>query len=75
MFERDLRSWCKEKKYAPQVHSRRRLTRYQCRQYKFDSSGLTRRRDAARIAVRSERHLFQLVGLPYIDPIYRNCDY
>ena len=74
MFERDLRSWCKDKKYAspPFVC---RLTRYPYRQYKFDSSGLTRRRDAARIAVRSERHLFQLVGLPYIDPIYRNCDF
>lgn len=58
MFERDLRSWCKEK-----------------HQYKFDSSGLTRRRDAARIAVKSERHLFELVGLPYIEPIWRNCDY
>jgi DNA polymerase IV len=45
------------------------------RQYKFDSSGLTRRRDMARIAVYSERHLFDLLRLPYIDPIYRNCDY
>jgi len=60
MYERDLRRWCKEQGEE---------------KFKFDSSGLTRRRDSTRIPVNSERHLFEIVGLPYIDPEYRNCDY
>ncbi|KAG8852747.1 hypothetical protein FRB91_006028 [Serendipita sp. 411] len=58
MFERDIRSWCKDKF-----------------KYKFDSSGLTRRSDLSRIPVHSERHLFQLIGLQYVPPSMRNCDY
>lgn len=58
MFERDLRSWCKDKL-----------------QYKFDSSGLIRRSDLQCIPVHSERHLFQLLGLSYVPPHLRNCDY
>lgn len=74
MFERDLRLWCKEQKYRISPLMCSGLTGF-TRGLKFDSSGLTRRRDMARIRVNSEEHLFELIGLPYVEPIFRNCDF
>ncbi|PVF97046.1 Nucleotidyltransferase [Serendipita vermifera] len=69
--------WCAVVGWTGSITFERDLRRW-CKdklEYKFDSSGLTRRRDMARITVYSERHLFDTLGLPYIEPRYRNCDY
>ncbi|KAI0321488.1 Nucleotidyltransferase [Amylostereum chailletii] len=41
---------------------------------KFDSSGITRRRDSRLFYPRSEKAVFDLFGLPWIDPTLRNAD-
>ncbi|KII95670.1 hypothetical protein PLICRDRAFT_225804 [Plicaturopsis crispa FD-325 SS-3] len=41
---------------------------------KFDSSGITRRRDSKPIYPASEREVFETFGLPWIDPALRNAD-
>ncbi|KAI0302354.1 hypothetical protein B0F90DRAFT_1836880 [Multifurca ochricompacta] len=41
---------------------------------KFDSSGITRRRDSKIIYPRSEKEVFDIIGLPWVDPTLRNTD-
>ncbi|KAI9455651.1 Nucleotidyltransferase [Russula earlei] len=41
---------------------------------KFDSSGITRRRDSKLIYPRSEKEVFDIIGLPWVDPTLRNTD-
>ncbi|KAF9031210.1 Nucleotidyltransferase [Hymenopellis radicata] len=41
---------------------------------KFDSSGITRRRDSKLFFPRTEKEVFDLLGLPWIDPTLRNAD-
>ncbi|KAF9464977.1 hypothetical protein BDZ94DRAFT_1215253 [Collybia nuda] len=41
---------------------------------KFDSSGLTRRRDSKPFFPKSEREVFDILGLNWIDPTLRNAD-
>ncbi|KIJ45736.1 hypothetical protein M422DRAFT_29810 [Sphaerobolus stellatus SS14] len=41
---------------------------------KFDSSGITRRRDTKQFFPRTEAAVFELLGLEYIDPTLRNAD-
>lgn len=41
---------------------------------KFDSSGLTRRYDSKLFMPSSERHVFEILGLDWIDPTMRNAD-
>ncbi|KAJ7270017.1 hypothetical protein B0H12DRAFT_1229275 [Mycena haematopus] len=41
---------------------------------KFDSSGITRRRDSKQYFPRSEQEVFDILGLEWIDPTLRNAD-
>ncbi|KAI0251130.1 hypothetical protein BJV78DRAFT_489289 [Lactifluus subvellereus] len=41
---------------------------------KFDSSAITRRRDSHLIYPRSEKEVFDIIGLPWVDPTLRNTD-
>ncbi|KAI0263865.1 hypothetical protein BC834DRAFT_885948 [Gloeopeniophorella convolvens] len=41
---------------------------------KFDSSGITRRRDSQLIYPRSEKEVFDILGLAWVDPVLRNAD-
>lgn len=41
---------------------------------KFDSSGMTRRHDSKLYFPQSEKEVFELLGLEWIDPILRNAD-
>jgi len=41
---------------------------------KFDSSGLTRRRDSKLFIPRSEEDVFDILGLDWIDPTMRNAN-
>jgi len=41
---------------------------------KFDSSAITRRRDSQLIYPRSEKEVFDIIGLPWVDPTLRNTD-
>ncbi|KDR75668.1 hypothetical protein GALMADRAFT_248274 [Galerina marginata CBS 339.88] len=41
---------------------------------KFDSSGLTRRHDSKLLIPRSEREVFDILGLDWVDPTMRNAD-
>ncbi|KAF8918248.1 hypothetical protein CPB85DRAFT_1283288 [Mucidula mucida] len=41
---------------------------------KFDSSGITRRRDSKLFFPRTEKEVFDMLGLPWIDPTLRNAD-
>jgi len=41
---------------------------------KFDSSGLTRRRDSRLTFPRSEKEIFDIIGIPWVDPTLRNTD-
>ncbi|KAH9976171.1 hypothetical protein BGW80DRAFT_1436174 [Lactifluus volemus] len=41
---------------------------------KFDSSAITRRRDSHLIFPRSEKEVFDVIGLPWVDPTLRNTD-
>ncbi|KAK7057567.1 DNA-directed DNA/RNA polymerase mu [Favolaschia claudopus] len=41
---------------------------------KFDSSGITRRRDSKQYFPRSEQEVFDVLGLQWIDPTLRNAD-
>ncbi|KAJ2924272.1 hypothetical protein H1R20_g12822, partial [Candolleomyces eurysporus] len=41
---------------------------------KFDSVGLTRRHDTRRYLPKSEKEVFDILGLPWIDPTMRNAD-
>ncbi|KAH8930442.1 Nucleotidyltransferase [Atractiella rhizophila] len=42
---------------------------------KFDSGGLYRRSDSKEILVNSEEEIFEKMGLEYIPPTLRNCDF
>ncbi|KIY69465.1 Nucleotidyltransferase [Cylindrobasidium torrendii FP15055 ss-10] len=42
--------------------------------FKFDSSGITRRRDSKLYLPRTEEEVFHMLGLPWIDPTLRNAD-
>ncbi|KAJ7125118.1 hypothetical protein C8R44DRAFT_782368 [Mycena epipterygia] len=41
---------------------------------KFDSSGITRRRDSKQYFLHSEQEIFDILGLEWIDPTMRNAD-
>ncbi|KAF8070730.1 DNA polymerase mu [Lyophyllum atratum] len=41
---------------------------------KFDSSGITRRHDSKMFFPKSEKEVFELFGLEWIDPAFRNAD-
>lgn len=41
---------------------------------KFDSSGITRRRDSQLFYPRSEKEVFDIIGQPWVDPTLRNTD-
>ncbi|KAI0657690.1 Nucleotidyltransferase [Cubamyces menziesii] len=41
---------------------------------KFDSSGITRRYDSKEIYPKTEKEVFDLLGLEWIDPTWRNAD-
>ncbi|KAH9021225.1 Nucleotidyltransferase [Lactarius hengduanensis] len=41
---------------------------------KFDSTGITRRRDSKLFYPRSEKEVFDIIGLPWVDPTLRNTD-
>ncbi|KAF9268570.1 Nucleotidyltransferase [Marasmius fiardii PR-910] len=41
---------------------------------KFDSSGITRRHDSKPYFPKSEREVFKILGLDWVDPIMRNAD-
>jgi len=41
---------------------------------KFDSSGITRRRDSQLFYPHSEKEVFDIIGLPWVDPTLRNTD-
>ncbi|KAJ2917762.1 hypothetical protein MD484_g2678, partial [Candolleomyces efflorescens] len=41
---------------------------------KFDSNALTRRHDTRRYLPKSEKEVFDILGLPWIDPTMRNAD-
>ncbi|TFY83154.1 hypothetical protein EWM64_g845 [Hericium alpestre] len=41
---------------------------------KFDSSGMTRRRDSKHLYPQTEKEVFDILGLPWIDPTMRNAD-
>ncbi|CAK5281847.1 unnamed protein product [Mycena citricolor] len=62
MFERDLRLWAKERQAIRTVG------------FKFDSSGIFRRRDSKQYKPNSEREIFDILGLEYIGPTLRNAD-
>lgn len=51
-----------------------RLWAKQKMQMKFDSSGITRLRDTKNIPVSSEREVFKVLGLDYVDPVLRNAE-
>ena len=42
--------------------------------FKFDSGGITRQSDSAEILAESEEHVFEILGLEYIPPTFRNAD-
>jgi len=42
--------------------------------YKFDSSGIARRRDSKQLFPKTEKDVFDLFGLEWIDPVWRNAD-
>ncbi|TFK51026.1 Nucleotidyltransferase [Heliocybe sulcata] len=42
--------------------------------YKFDSSGITRKRDSEQVFPKTEKDVFDLFGLEWIEPIWRNAD-
>ncbi|KAH9006161.1 Nucleotidyltransferase [Lactarius hatsudake] len=65
MFERDLRMAAKSM-CANLGLSARGL--------KFDSTGITRRRDSKLFYPRSEKEVFDIIGLPWVDPTLRNTD-
>ncbi|PPQ63044.1 hypothetical protein CVT24_005990 [Panaeolus cyanescens] len=75
MFERDLRLYAKEEKYVDSAYRIESLSKSHLRRgLKFDSSGLTRRRDSLLYVPRSEEEVFQILGLDWIDPTMRNAD-
>ncbi|EIW53979.1 Nucleotidyltransferase [Trametes versicolor FP-101664 SS1] len=41
---------------------------------KFDSSGITRRYDSKEFHPRTEKEVFELLGLEWVDPVWRNAD-
>ena len=41
---------------------------------KFDSSGLTRRHDSKLFMPKSEKEIFDILGLQWVDPELRNAD-
>ncbi|KAN0126238.1 Nucleotidyltransferase [Lactarius tabidus] len=41
---------------------------------KFDSTGITRRRDSQLFYPQSEKEVFDIIGLPWVDPTLRNTD-
>jgi len=41
---------------------------------KFDSVALTRRHDARAFLPKSEEEVFEILGLPWIDPTMRNAN-
>jgi len=41
---------------------------------KFNSSGITRRRDSKQFSPRSEKEVFDVLELPWIPPELRNAD-
>ncbi|KAI0764354.1 Nucleotidyltransferase [Trametes elegans] len=41
---------------------------------KFDSSGITRRYDSKEIFPKTEKEVFDLFGLEWVDPVWRNAD-
>jgi len=41
---------------------------------KFDSGGITYRENGFPVYAHSEQHVFEILGLPYIDPTMRNAD-
>ncbi|KAH9856763.1 Nucleotidyltransferase [Lenzites betulinus] len=41
---------------------------------KFDSSGITRRYDSKEIYPKTEKEVFELLGLEWVDPTWRNAD-
>ncbi|KAI0628369.1 Nucleotidyltransferase [Trametes polyzona] len=41
---------------------------------KFDSSGITRRYDSKEIHPKTEKEVFDLFGLEWVDPVWRNAD-
>jgi len=42
--------------------------------FKFDSAGITRRRDSEAFFPKSEQDVFNLLGLDWIPPTLRNAD-
>ncbi|EPQ55117.1 Nucleotidyltransferase [Gloeophyllum trabeum ATCC 11539] len=44
------------------------------RGYKFDSSGITRRRDSKQLFPKTEKDVFDLFELEWVDPTWRNAD-
>jgi len=42
--------------------------------FKFDSAGITRRRDSEAFFPKSEQEVFNLLGLDWIPPTLRNAD-
>lgn len=73
MFERDLRLWAKQKFVVPALLSIHILI-CERRGLKFDSSGITRRRDTKALYATSERDVFKLLELEWIEPRLRNAD-
>ncbi|KAI9568766.1 hypothetical protein HD554DRAFT_2021404 [Boletus coccyginus] len=75
MFERDLRLWAKQAKHGSSfVENEISADMLYFRGLKFDSSGITRRHDSKPFHPRSERDVFELLGLAYVHPTLRNAD-
>lgn len=51
-----------------------RLWAKQQKGMKFDSSGISRRRDSKLYFPKSEREVFEILGLAYVHPSLRNAD-
>ncbi|KAH9174946.1 Nucleotidyltransferase [Lactarius sanguifluus] len=76
MFERDLRMAC-EIDVCSVFFCRpdeSRLISVSASGLKFDSTGITRRQDSKLFYPRSEKEVFDIIGLPWVDPTLRNTD-
>ncbi|KAK0460908.1 DNA polymerase mu [Desarmillaria tabescens] len=74
MFERDLRLWAKERCVSLLISPSVSLHIVNTRGFKFDSSGIMRRRDSRPYFPKSEAEVFELLSLPWIEPTMRNAD-
>ncbi|KAG8932614.1 hypothetical protein FRC02_000864 [Tulasnella sp. 418] len=72
-FERDLRLWANTK-YVIISENMPHTEDYPDRGLRFDSSGILSLNDGRVVVAKSEHEVFRILGLDYIDPVWRNAD-